>query len=110
VHTTRITNERNRAELGARKPGEVRDFLVGLLNSNLPSEALGDTLTVRHLLERGVARADSLADQPELRALLLTTLGDVYRVLARYDRAEPLLANALAIYDSSPAASPLDHA
>jgi len=110
VHTTRITNERNRAELEARKAGEVRDFLIGLFNSNLPSEALGDTLTVRDLLERGVARADSLADQPELRALLLTTLGDVYRVLAGYDRAEALIGQALAIYDTLPATSPLDHA
>jgi eukaryotic-like serine/threonine-protein kinase len=110
VHGIRITGERNRAELEARKAGEVRDFLVALFNSNLPNESLGDTLSVRDLLERGVARADSLVDQPELRALLLTTLGDVYRVLARYDRAESLINEAIATYDSLPGVPAVDRA
>ena len=110
AHTARITQERNRAELEARKAGEVRDFLVGLFNSNLPNQSLGDTLAVRDLLERGVARADSLRDQPELRALLLVTLGDVYRVLGRYDLAGPLLTEAAAVYDSLPSPAPLDRA
>lgn len=110
VHTARVTAERNRAELEARKAAEVRDFLVGLFNSNLPAQSLGDTLTVRDVLERGVARADSLRDQPELRALLLVTLGDVQRVLGRFDRAEPLLAEAVAVYDTLKGASPLDRA
>jgi serine/threonine-protein kinase len=110
VHGIRITRERNRAELEARKAGEVRDFLVALFNSNLPNESLGDTLTVRDLLERGVARADSLGNQPELRALLLTTLGDVYRVLARYDRAESLIDEAVATYDSLPGVPAVDRA
>lgn len=110
VHNARITRERDRAELEARKAGEVRDFLLGLFNSNLPSQALGEELSVRDLLERGVARTDSLADQPELRALLLTTLGDVYRVLGRFDEAERLLAGALAAYEAMPASPPLDHA
>jgi tetratricopeptide (TPR) repeat protein/predicted Ser/Thr protein kinase len=110
LHGVRITGERNRAELEARKAGEVRDFLVALFNVNLPNESLGDTLSVRDLLERGVVRADSLVDQPELRALLLTTLGDVYRVLARYDRAESLINGAVAIYDSLPDVPAVDRA
>lgn len=110
VHGVRITGERNRAELEARKAGEVRDFLVALFTGNLPNESLGDTLSVRDLLERGVARTDSLVDQPELRALLLTTLGDVYRVLARYDRAESLINEAVAAYDSLPGAPAVDRA
>lgn len=110
VHGVRITRERNRAELEARKAGEVRDFLIALFNGNLPDESLGDTLSVRDLLERGVARADSLIDQPELRALLLTTLGDVYRVLARYDRAESLINEAVATYDALPDVPAVDRA
>lgn len=102
--------QRDRAELEAAKAAEVRDFVVSLFTSSQPQEQLGDTLRVRDVLERGVARADSLHDQPELRALLHVTLGDVYRVLGRYDRAEPLLVRAVAEYDSMPAAPALDRA
>jgi eukaryotic-like serine/threonine-protein kinase len=107
-HVARVTGERDRAGLEARKAAEVRDFLLGLFTSGYPHRALGDTLRVADLLERGVARADSLDGQPELRALLLVTLGDVYRELARYDRADSLLASALAIYRALPRAQPLD--
>jgi eukaryotic-like serine/threonine-protein kinase len=108
LHVSRVTGERDRAELEAQKASEVRDFLLGLFTSNYPQRALGDTLRVADLLERGVARADSLDGQPELRALLLVTLGDVYRELARYDRAEALLGEALALYRGFPAPPPLE--
>jgi eukaryotic-like serine/threonine-protein kinase len=107
-HFARVTAERNRAELEARKASEVRDFLLGLFTSSTPDRTLGDTLRLRDLLERGVLRADSLADQPELRALLLATLGDVYRVLGRYDVAQPLLEQALDGFRAIPQAPPLD--
>ncbi len=101
-HIQRVTGERDRAELEARKASEVRDFLLGLFTSSYPQRALGDTLRVADLLERGVARADSIADQPELRALLLVTLGDVYRELAQYERAEKLLTDGLRSYRAMP--------
>lgn len=108
VHGARITQERNRAELEARKAGEVRDFLLSMFTSNLPGETLGDTLRLSDVLDRGVQRTDSIVDQPELRALLLNTVGDVYRVLGRYDRAGPLLEQALALYRELDAPPPLD--
>jgi eukaryotic-like serine/threonine-protein kinase len=98
VHTVRITEERNRAQREAAKAEEARDFLLGLFNSGMPQQSLGTALTVGDLLERGVARADSMTDRPELRALLLSTLGDVFRVLAQYDRAAPLIEAAVDAY------------
>ena len=57
-----------------------------------------EDLTARQLLDRG---ADELpkrfANQPELQAHLMNTLGNVYRSLGVYDRAEPLLEQALAL-------------
>lgn len=108
AHNARITRERNRAELEAKKAGEVRDFLLSMFKSNLPHRALGDTLRVSDVLESGVQKTDSLADQPELQALLLITIGDVYRVLARFDRARELFERAMAIYEGMDAPPPLD--
>jgi eukaryotic-like serine/threonine-protein kinase len=97
VHTVRIEQERARAELEAEKASATRDFLLGLFTSAQPHETLGEELTLGDLLERGVVRTDSL-ERPELRALLLTTLGDVYRVLGRYDRAGPLVQRSVDEY------------
>jgi serine/threonine-protein kinase len=102
--------ERDRATLEAAKTSEVRDFLVSMFTSSQPNRQLGDTLSVGDVLELGAARADSLHDQPQLRALMLVTIGDVYRVLGRYDLAEPLLTRALAEYEAMPDAPPLDRA
>ncbi|HSJ64809.1 MAG TPA: serine/threonine-protein kinase [Gemmatimonadaceae bacterium] len=110
VQQAATARERDRATLEAAKASEVRDFLVGLFTSSQPNRQLGDTLTVGEVLEFGAARADSLSDQPQLRALLLVTIGDVYRVLGRYDRAEPLLTRAVAEYEAIPDAPPLDRA
>lgn len=98
IHTDRIARERDRAELAARKAQEARDFLVGLFNMNLPHRHLGEEPTASDMLAYGAARADSLADRPELRALLLATIGDIYRVLGRYDRAESMIGAALVEY------------
>lgn len=110
VQQAATARERDRATLEAAKASEVRDFLVSLFTSSQPNRQLGDTLSVGEVLELGAARVDSLTDQPQLRALLLVAIGDVYRVLGRYDRAEPLLTRALAEYDSLPDAPPLDRA
>lgn len=98
IHGIRITRERDRAELNAQKAQETRDFLLGLFNANLPRQSLGEELTALDMLERGVARTDSLAGQPALRALLLTTLGDVYRVLGRFDEATSLIDSSVVAY------------
>jgi serine/threonine-protein kinase len=110
VQQAATARERDRATLEAAKASEVRDFLVSLFTSSQPNRQLGDTLSVGQVLEFGAARLDSLTEQPQLRALLLVTIGDVYRVLGRYDRAEPLLTRAIAEYDSLPEAPPLERA
>jgi serine/threonine protein kinase/Tfp pilus assembly protein PilF len=110
VQQAATARERDRATTEAAKAAEVRDFLVSLFTSSQPNSQLGDTLSIGDVLEIGAARADSLRDQPQLRALLHVTIGDVYRVLGRYDRAESLLTRAIAEYDMLPDAPPLDRA
>ncbi len=67
--------ERNRAE-------QVSEFMVELFSAANPEVSGGETVTVRGMLDSGAARLESeLTTQPELRARLLATVGETYRVL-----------------------------
>ena len=91
----RTARERDRAAAEAAKSREVSDFVLGLFGASDPNESRGDTITARELLNRGVERADALADQPLVQAEMLAVMGSAYRSLGSYDSAEPLLQQAL---------------
>ncbi len=77
----RTARERDKAE-------QVTAFLVGLFESSDPRVTLGDTVTVREVLDRGAERVGvELADQPEVRATLMQVLGKVYTELGLTDEA-----------------------
>jgi len=81
----------------ARISDEALRFLIGLFAVVDPSEARGNTVTAREILDKGAARIETeLAGQPEARATLMGTMGTVYRSLGLYADAEPLLEKALA--------------
>lgn len=99
---------RQQSDIEARKAREVEEFLISAFNvadpfGNTPTN--GTTITARDLLDRGSARLDSLAAQPEVQAELRTVLGRVYANLGLYDKASPLLRQSLqqssALYGSS---------
>ena len=71
-------------------------FLVDLFKVSDPSEARGNTVTAREVLDKGAAKiAAELKDQPEVQATLMDTMGAVYRNLGLYDKAIPLLQQSL---------------
>ena len=75
---------------------QTSEFLEGLFEVSDPSEALGNTITAREILDKGAEKIeDELADQPEVQATLMSTMGNVYRSLGLYDSAKPLLESAL---------------
>jgi serine/threonine protein kinase len=85
----RITRERDRAD-------RVSDFLVGMFRVSDPSEARGNSITAREILDQGRARIDTdLADQPVIRARLMQTMAEVYEALGLYSSARPLFQQAL---------------
>jgi tetratricopeptide (TPR) repeat protein len=87
--------QRDRAEVEAATAQQTADFLVQLFEVADPSEARGNTVTAREILERGAARIDSeLADQPRVRATLMHTMGRVYTGLGLYQPARELLIRA----------------
>ncbi len=92
----------NRAEAQARQEAEtatqVSDFLVGLFEVSDPSEARGNSITARQVLDKGVSEIRTgLADQPVVQGRLLNVMGRVYRDLGLYTDAQPLLEDALAL-------------
>jgi tetratricopeptide (TPR) repeat protein len=88
--------QRNRAQIEAETARQTTQFMVGLFEVSDPSEALGNTITARAILDRGVERIDTeLASQPQIQATLKDTMGTVYTSLALYNDAVDLLESAL---------------
>src|ERR1700683_193736 len=68
------------------------DFLVSLFQVSSPSEARGNSVTARSILDRGAQEiAESLRDDALVRAELSGTLGQVYTNLGLYKPAVPVL-------------------
>lgn len=89
--------QRVRAEKEAETARQTTRFMVDLFKVSDPSEALGNTITAREILDKGAARIDrELADQPAIQATLMDTMGTVYTSLGLYEPAERLVRNAYA--------------
>ena len=101
---------RPRQPRGGVAATQVSDFLVGLFKVSDPSEARGNTLTAREILDKG-ARAvqETLREQPEIQARLQTTMGTVYTNLGVYDAALSLLEQAVQDPAAGPGRRPCRH-
>jgi serine/threonine protein kinase/Tfp pilus assembly protein PilF len=98
VQSRRIARERDRANQEAETSKQVSDFLTGLFNVSDPSEALGNSITAREILDRGADKiAKELGGQPLVQARLMDTIGSVYVSLGLYNKAAPILEEALRI-------------
>jgi serine/threonine protein kinase len=101
-HTDAPSPERDRAE-------RVSAFLVGLFEASDPDQSMGDTVTARELLDKGIERLDvELKDEPETRASLLNSIGRIYWRLGRYDTAQRALEQAVAVRRMLPGRGRLD--
>jgi serine/threonine protein kinase/Flp pilus assembly protein TadD len=98
IQARRIARERDRANQEAEASRQVSDFLTGLFKVSDPSEARGNSVTAREILDKG---ADSIArelqGQPLVQGKLMNTMGIVYRSLGLFDPAQDLLEKALDI-------------
>jgi serine/threonine-protein kinase len=95
-YTIRLAEERDLAQLEARKAAQVSEFLTGLFKVSDPSESRGETITARELLERGANRIErELAGQPEVQILMMDVIGGVYMSLGLYEDALRLYEKAL---------------
>jgi tetratricopeptide (TPR) repeat protein len=89
--------QRVRAEAEAETARQTTRFMVDLFKVSDPSEALGNSITAREILDKGAGRIETeLADQPAIQATLMDTMGTVYTGLGLYDPAVRLLRQAYA--------------
>jgi serine/threonine-protein kinase len=93
-----LARERDRARAEAIKARQVQSLVLRLFQGADPVAAGGVRMSARDLLDRGWIGIESeLRGQPEIQAEVLDTIGEAYRNLGEYDRAEPLLDRGLAI-------------
>ncbi len=96
VQAYRIARERDRANREAEEAKSVSDFLTHLFNVSDPSEARGNSITAREILDQGAKQIETnLTGQPEVQARLLATIGNVYQTLGLYSQAQNLLEKSI---------------
>jgi len=96
IQARRIARERDRANQEAEASRRVSDFLTGLFKVSNPSEARGNSVTAREILDKGADKiAGELQGQPLIQGKLMNTMGLVYDSLGLYAPAQALLEKAL---------------
>jgi serine/threonine protein kinase/Tfp pilus assembly protein PilF len=96
IQARRIARERDRANQEAEASRQVSDFLTGLFKVSDPSEARGNSVTAREILDKGADKISrELQGQPLVQGKLMHTMGFVYESLGLYDPAQALLEKAL---------------
>jgi eukaryotic-like serine/threonine-protein kinase len=98
IQSKRIAGERDRANQEAETSRQVSDFLVGLFKVSNPSEARGNSITAREILDKGADKIiRELQRQPIVQGKLMYTIGTVYESLGLFDRAQAMLEKSLDI-------------
>ncbi len=83
----------------AERAAQVLEFLVGLFESVEPDVTLGQKITAKELLDRGVAKLnEDLPTASPLRAEMLSVIGRMYRELGLYAQARPVLEEARSLH------------
>jgi len=98
LQARRIAKERDRANREAASSKRVADFMTRMFKVSDPSEARGNAVTAREILDKASKEIETgLANDPELQSGLLYVMGDTYKGLGLFSRAESLLARSLDI-------------
>jgi eukaryotic-like serine/threonine-protein kinase len=98
VQAVRLARQRDEIQRERDKAVQVAEFLEEIFAAADPSQARGETVTAREILDRGAGKITAeLAGQPELQAALAAAIGRAYDGLGLYDRAQPLLERSLAL-------------
>ena len=91
VQLRRITRERDQAN-------RITDFMTGMFKLSDPSEARGNSITAREILDKASKDIDTgLSKDPELQAQMMNVMGTVYDTLGLFPRAQSLLTRAVEI-------------
>jgi eukaryotic-like serine/threonine-protein kinase len=89
VELRRITRERDRAN-------RITDFMTGMFKVSDPSEARGNSVTAREILDKASNEMRTgLAKDPEVQSQMMQVMAHTYENLGLYARAHELAKRAL---------------
>ncbi len=93
-----VAAEEEQARLTVKNQ-QIVNFSEGMLGGIEPSVALGrDTTVLREMLDKANQRiGNELTNQPDAEAILRLKVGEVYRAIGQYEKAEVNFRRALAI-------------
>jgi tetratricopeptide (TPR) repeat protein len=81
-----------------RRATRITDFMTGMFQLSNPSEARGNTITAREILDKAsVDIKTGLAKEPDAQAEMMQVMGNVYISLGLYSRARELEQQSLEI-------------
>lgn len=97
--TIALVGQLRQTKLARDRAERVSTFLTELFQGAAPDQPKGVDPTLRQILDRGREKLEAgLEKDPETRATLLITLGEVYFQLGHYDQARRLLEEAIALH------------
>lgn len=92
IQLRRTTRERDRAN-------RVTDFMKNMFTVSDPSEARGNSITAREILDKSSKEIESgLSQDPLLQAQMMDIMGEVYLNLGLYPKAQSLFEQAVRIH------------
>jgi serine/threonine protein kinase len=92
----RITRERDRATRERDRATRITDFMTGMFKVSDPSEARGNSVTAREILDKASNDMQKgLAKDPEVQAQMMQVMAATYTNLGLYPRAHELAQRAL---------------
>ena len=98
VETQRARAQRDLAIRERDRAGRVTQFMIKMFKVSDPSEARGNSVTAREILDKSSAEVDAqLAKDPETQAQMIDVMGDVYFGLGLYPKSESMLARSVDI-------------
>lgn len=108
IQANALARERDRAQAEAAKALQVKTLVLRVFEGANPDASGSAQLTARELLDRGWAAIErELGGQPDVQIELLDAVGEAYRQLGVYDRAEALFARSLQIARGESSRQPL---
>ena len=91
--------ERQLAEVELAKTQTITTFVQNLFISLDPQNTAGmDTELLKTMLDQGSSRANELAEKPEIEAKIRLCLGQTYRSIRSYEKAQIELERVLTLY------------
>jgi tetratricopeptide (TPR) repeat protein len=98
VQLRRTKRERDRANRERDRATRITGFMTGMFKVSDPSEARGNSITAREILDKASKDIGSgLTKDPEAQAQMMNVMGNVYANLGLYPQAVGLMRQSLEI-------------